>query len=677
MLLGGRGGGPKMPPNWAMAGAAPTRLATPSTAQQPDRRIAVLAAGRPPLPFGIRSPVNTGNTAGKGRGGAARQGRRSAGTGRPRRAPRTRSHRAGTWAKFPAQFGFLMRILAFHPGAHDASAAAFDDYRLLAAGQEERLTRHKGSGDGIPWLAIDEVLRIAGWTRRDVDALASTRAFYPAIYLRPSLFKEIDYAVRRWRGKEPGVREMWRECQRRGTTDTNAIFAAARFLDVNGFRPDIPFRFANHPAAHALPALFFTDWTDALVFTADGIGDNVSYSIRTLRDGALECHFGDDRDLLRKLEANSIGQAYSFATALCGFRKLRNEGKLTGLAAYGEPPLAPAIAKRFRVGADGLVATDFPGEVEIGAEMARICAGASRETIAASIQKATEDLMLEAVRHWLTRHEVRHLGLGGGLFANVRLNRLLAESLPLDEGFALPAMGDDRLSVGARVGILSARDGLAACLGQRCRLDTVYLGRDFDRDIDAALGAVAGLRPQAGAPLDGAVERIAAGQVGAAFLGRMEFGPRALGARSILASPADHAINDDLNRRLERSEFMPFAPYVLDEHADEVFEITPVNRYAARFMTITCGVKPEWRAKIPAVVHVDGTARPQIVRASENPLYAAILRGFRAKTGLPVLVNTSFNVHEEPIVNAPAECARALADGRIDFVVTEQAVYSR
>jgi carbamoyltransferase len=570
-----------------------------------------------------------------------------------------------------------MRILTFHPGAHDSSAAAFDDYRLVAAVQEERLTRHKGSGDGIPWLAIDEVLRIAGWTRHDVDAIASTRAFYPTIYLRPSLFKEIDYAVRRWRGKEPGLREMWRECQRRGTADTNAIFAAARFLDLNGFRPDTQFHFANHHAAHALPALFFTDWQDALLFTADGIGDNVSYSIRTLQNGALDCHFGDDRDLLRALRANSIGQAYSFATALCGFRKLRHEGKLTGLAAYGEPTLAPAIAQRFRVGADGLVATDFPGEVELGDEMARICKGASRETIAASIQKATEDLMLETVRYWIDRHKMRHLGLGGGLFANVRLNRLLAESLPLDEVFIFPAMGDDGLCVGAALSFLLARDGLTPWLGNRYRLDTVYLGRNFDRDIDTALGAVAGLRRQADAPAAGAIERIAAGQVGAAYLGRMEFGPRALGARSIIASPSDHAINDDLNRRLERSEFMPFAPYVLDEDADKVFEISPVNRYAARFMTITCGVRPAWRDKIPAVVHVDGTARPQIVRERENPLYAAILRGFRDKTGLPVLVNTSFNVHEEPIVNAPAECARALADGRIDFVVTEQAVYGR
>jgi carbamoyltransferase len=570
-----------------------------------------------------------------------------------------------------------MRILAFHPGAHDSSAAVFDDYRLVAAVQEERLTRLKGSGEGVPWLAIDEVLRIAGWTRRDVDAIASTRAFYPAAYLRAPLHKEIDHAVRRWRGKEPGLRELWRECQRRRTTDTGAVFAAERFAELNGFRADTQYFFANHHEAHALPALFFTDWQDALVFTADGIGDNVSYSLRVLRDGALDCHFGDDRFLLRKLAANSIGQAYSFATALCGFRKLRHEGKLTGLAAYGEPTLAPAMAQHFRLGDDGLIATSFAGEVEIGDAMARICAGASRETIAASIQRVAEDLMLATVRHWLARSKARHLGLGGGLFANVRLNRLLAESCPLDEVFVFPAMGDDGLCVGAGLAFLLARDGLPVWLARRYRLDTVYLGHDYDRDIDAALAALGGVRKQAGAPAEAATERMLAGQVGAAYLGRMEFGPRALGARSIIASPADHAINDDLNRRLERSEFMPFAPYVLDEDAERVFDITPVNRYAARFMTITCGVKPEWRAKIPAVVHVDGTARPQIVRDAENPLYAAILRGFRNASGLPVLVNTSFNVHEEPIVNRPSECVRALLDGRIDFVVTQEAVYGR
>jgi carbamoyltransferase len=120
---------------------------------------------------------------------------------------------------------------------------------------------------------------------------------------------------------------------------------------------------------------------------------------------------------------------------------------------------------------------------------------------------------------------------------------------------------------------------------------------------------------------------------------------------------------------------MPFAPYVLEEDAERVFEITPVNRYAAHFMTITCAVRPEWRARIPAVLHVDNTARPQIVREADNPLFAGILRRFRDRTGIPVLINTSFNVHEEPIVNRPEECRRALVDGRVDFVVTKQAVY--
>jgi len=120
---------------------------------------------------------------------------------------------------------------------------------------------------------------------------------------------------------------------------------------------------------------------------------------------------------------------------------------------------------------------------------------------------------------------------------------------------------------------------------------------------------------------------------------------------------------------------MPFAPYVLEEDADRVFEINDVNRYAARFMTITCGVRPEWRERIPAVVHVDGTARPQIIRDQTNPLFAGILRRFCDASGLPVLINTSFNVHEEPIVNRPEECLQALRDDRVDFVVTEQAVY--
>jgi carbamoyltransferase len=262
------------------------------------------------------------------------------------------------------------------------------------------------------------------------------------------------------------------------------------------------------------------------------------------------------------------------------------------------------------------------------------------------------------------------------LFANVRLNRLLAETLPLDEMFVFPAMGDDGIAIGNALAFLLQRDGLGTWLRQRRRLDDMYFGRDYDGHIDDVLDGAAGVRRVAGDPVRVATDLIRANKVGAVYTGRMEFGPRALGNRSIVASPHAYAINDDLNKRLDRSEFMPFAPYVLGEDAERVFEITDTNRYAARFMTITCAVRPEWRDRIPAVVHVDGTARPQIVREDRNPLFAGILRRFRDTTGLPVLINTSFNVHEEPIVNRPEECLRALLDDRVDFVVTKRGVYT-
>jgi carbamoyltransferase len=565
--------------------------------------------------------------------------------------------------------------LAFNAGKHDASAAVFDDYKLIAAVSEERITRRKSSGGAMSWLAVDEVLRIAGWARNEVDAIAVTRGHCPTYYLRLSLARDLRYAVDRWLDRKPSYRDIAVLGRRLGTADTLSLFNVRRFLHDNTFRPDTRFKFINHHEAHALAALFYTDWSEALIYTSDGIGDNVSYSMRSLRDGKLECHYGDDRWLVRTLMETGIASAYGYATVACGFRMLRHEGKLTGLSAYGQPKLAGEMAACFRFNdSDGLIETDFPHWEAMRSKILAICQGYDRETIAASVQKVAEDFILQSVGWWLRRTGARKLALAGGLFANVRLNRLLAEALPVDEIFIFPAMGDEGLSVGAGLGFLHARDGTDAWLKQRRRLDDVYLGRDFDGRIDGTLAA-AGMRQLPGAAVETAVELIRAGKVGAIFAGRMEFGPRALGARSIIASPHDHAINDNLNKRLDRSEFMPFAPYVLEEDAERVFEITDVNRYAAHFMTITCAVKPEWQARIPAVVHVDGTARPQIVRDEVNPLFAAILRRFRDATGLPVLINTSFNVHEEPIVNRPEECVQALRDDRVDFVVTRQAVY--
>jgi carbamoyltransferase len=285
--------------------------------------------------------------------------------------------------------------------------------------------------------------------------------------------------------------------------------------------------------------------------------------------------------------------------------------------------------------------------------------------------------MLLSLQRLLARHPSRHLGVAGGIFANVKLNRLLAETLPLDELFVFPAMGDEGLAVGGVLCWLMKRDGLKRWLENRQPLGDLYLGRDYSGAIDRALSGTPGVRATGEPPIDGAVRRLVAGEIGAIHTGRMEYGPRALGARSILANPSRRDTHDLLNKRLDRSEFMPFAPVVAAERAADVFDITSVNARACRYMTIACGVRPEWRARISAVVHVDGSARPQIIARADNPTYYDILAAFERATSLPVLVNTSFNVHEEPIVNAPAECAKALTDGRIDFVVTDQALYVR
>lgn len=283
--------------------------------------------------------------------------------------------------------------------------------------------------------------------------------------------------------------------------------------------------------------------------------------------------------------------------------------------------------------------------------------------------------MLGSLKILLAHHPSRHLGLAGGVFANVKLNRLLAERLDLDEVFIFPAMGDEGLPVGNALIYLLERDGFKSWLDRRRPLGPIFLGRDYTSAIDSTLAAMANVRRVEAAPVAEAARRLVNGDIGAIYTGRMEYGPRALGARSILANPSRRETHDLLNQRLARTEFMPFAPVVAVERAAAVFAINAVNARACEYMTIACGVRPQWRDRIPAVVHVDGSARPQIIRREDNKLYYDIVGAFEAASGLPVLVNTSFNVHEEPIVNSPAECAKALTDGRIDFVVTEQAVY--
>jgi carbamoyltransferase len=236
-------------------------------------------------------------------------------------------------------------------------------------------------------------------------------------------------------------------------------------------------------------------------------------------------------------------------------------------------------------------------------------------------------------------------------------------------------MSDQGISVGGVLSFLLERDGLDEWLGQRRVLSDLYWGRDYTQVIDQLLGNSPEVKKISDDPVAATVEALIKGDAVAIYTGRMEFGPRALGTRTVLASPVARGINDSLNARMERSEFMPFAPVILEEHADEILDLPAASRYSARFMTITCQVKPHWRDRIQAVVHVDGTARPQLIKREDNPLYYDIVEAYFQSTGIPVLVNTSFNVHEDPIINSPQECMRALLDDRVDSIVTQRGLY--
>lgn len=568
-------------------------------------------------------------------------------------------------------------ILAIHHGLfHDSAAALLVDYEVKAAVALERLTRVKGDGRD-PGPSIDEVLSIAGLSRRDVDVLVSSRSNFPVRYF--THFRGWQWVREQWRTHVEGkaLRYIPRETLRTNNPRVESFFDVAALRRDLGLRDDAKVYFHNHHLAHALPCLFYTDWDDALLVTADGGGDTVNYSHRHFAGGRLQDIYGGDDCLTRWPPIDSLGQAYIGATMALGFRPNRHEGKLTGLSAVGKPAFAERIGRHFRVDENGRIHSDFANNNAMYALMREIAREGSREDVAASIQQVLEDTMLTSLRRLLERHPARHLGLAGGIFANVRLNRLLAETLPLDEIFIFPPMGDDGLPVGGALAYLLERDGLPAWLSHRRRLQDVYLGRDFTASADATLSAAPRIRRLPEAPVETAARRLAQGQLGAVYTGRMEYGPRALGTRSILANPSRRETHDLLNERLDRSEFMPFAPVVTAERAAEVFDVNPVNAYACRFMTITCDVRPTWRERIAAVVHVDNSARPQVIERGPNPLYYDVLSAFGRETGIPVLVNTSFNVHEEPIVNAPAECVKALADGRIDFVLTEQAIYEK
>ncbi|MEC7490178.1 MAG: carbamoyltransferase C-terminal domain-containing protein [Pseudomonadota bacterium] len=569
-----------------------------------------------------------------------------------------------------------MIILGLNLGIHDGAASIFNDYSLVAAVQLERLTRIKGDGNGLNQSCIDEVLRIAGLSRLEIDAVAFSRAFLPTKHLDLGLKRNIVYALRRRMGADVH-KDIAGELKRSGQPLADRLVKRETLIRELGLRSDVTVFFANHHFSHALSSLFYTECENALLYTADGCGDNVHYSVRFFDGKQITPFYGDDRWLLRDREINSLGLAYGYATQSLGYKINRHEGKLTGLAAFGKPTLYESLSSHFTVTDDGVIHSRFASFEAMKNQIRDLSKDEEPANVAASIQKLLEDYVSDSVCRFVEQTGAEHLALAGGVFANVSLNRILGERTGVKDFFIFPGMGDEGLAIGNVLHYLLAKDGLVNWMKSRRHLQNVYWGGDYSRDLQAALSSSDDLKQIAGSPADIAAQKLADGAVGAIYEGRTEFGPRALGARSILARPSDKNINAELNDRLQRTEFMPFAPVVLEQTAQDVFNINESNAYACRFMTVTCDVKSQWRERIPAVVHIDGTARPQTISRSQNPLYHDVLERFYEVTGIPVLVNTSFNAHEEPIINSPSEALAALRTNRVDFLISRFGVFER
>jgi carbamoyltransferase len=298
----------------------------------------------------------------------------------------------------------------------------------------------------------------------------------------------------------------------------------------------------------------------------------------------------------------------------------------------------------------------------------RLPANFDKADLAASVQLLLEEIGIQFIRYWLRQTGLRSIAVAGGVFSNVKFNQRVHELEEVDNFFVHPAMDDSGLAVGGAFAALAEERGAdPARLLQR--LENVYFGTRYgDEEIYRAVEASGCGATFESNITDTIANLLAEGRVVARFTGRMEYGPRALGHRSILYQTTDPSINDWLNARLLRTEFMPFAPATLQEYADECFEGLNGARDSARYMTITFSCTEKMRLQSPGVVHVDGTARPQILDPETAPDFYKIALAYYRLTGIPSLINTSFNMHGEPIVCTPEDALRSFEQGKLDYL---------
>jgi carbamoyltransferase len=556
----------------------------------------------------------------------------------------------------------------------DGGAALVIDGRIVAAVNEERLCRLR-MAMGFPHQSIREVLRLAGVTMAQVDAVlvgGTREIFIPGLSAFDGWFqyspKGFGGRLKRAAARFSGIAGAMPMLDHAYYSALGPSFAYRRRTIRRILRDEhatqCPVRFVDHHFCHVASAYYTSGFGDALVCSVDGGGDGKSSAIHAAVNGRLE--------RLHETRAfDSLGNYYAYITHLCGFKAMRHEGKITGLAAHGVPRFVPLLREFIDeengtlVNRGGAVFREAIRRLE-----ARLPRDWTREDLAASIQRHFEDVTTRYVSHWARRTGLRDVALAGGVFANVRVNEEVWSLPGTRRVFVHPGMTDSGLAVGAA--LAACADGIldTPMAALREPLQDVYLGPSIEAaDIERAM-ARHELRPEpvTGPIAESIADLLVQGYVVARAAGRMEYGPRALGNRSILYQPADPSVNDWLNQNLRRTEFMPFAPAVLVDERERCFGDMSGAEHAAEFMTMTFHCTDWMRAAMPGVVHLDGTARPQLVRADRNPAFHAIVAAFHDRTGLPGVINTSFNMHEEPIVCSADDAIRAFLDGHLDYL---------
>lgn len=555
--------------------------------------------------------------------------------------------------------------LGINEDLFDSGVALSDGERVLFASNEERYTRRKNEG-GFPHQALASLFQYCGVDPADIDFVCMSGLMTPPppVRLLPRSHLWL-YNARREK-KDSFLRKFLDDITFYlpiSHTNENSLlrrisipllpYMTRRVLP----RPlrRTPLRYVEHHVGHAAAAWKLSGFEEALVLSIDGMGDGLSLLV-------LECKTGYPMKRLWSVPSrHSLGLFFQVMAEAFGFVSCRDEGKITGLAAGG---VAENVKEPFPFEYKNghLLFTGNFGFGQRGIEWAKktLAEKYRREDLAAWAQTHLEKYVVAIAKDFLRQTGQRNLAVAGGVVANVKLNQRLHELPEVEHLFVLPNMGDAGLGVGA----------LCACdaVGLQ-RLQDVFWGESYtDTEIEKVL-IKAGLAYCRKEDIEKETARLlATGYIVARFTGRMEWGPRALGNRSILVRTTDRAVVDRLNVLLRRSDFMPFAPALLQEDANLYCIAPDPARHAAEFMTVCFDCTEKMKREHPAIVHLDGTARAQLVYKDNNPGFYRILSFFKEATGSSVVLNTSFNIHEEPIVRTPEEAVNAFIHALLDYL---------